>query len=1066
MSEYLYPRPLELPSDARHVVVEASAGTGKTFFLEHRVLDLIVRDGARLEQIAVVTFTEKAAHELRRRIRAAVERVLRSRQTQCEGPAWRLGPDERTRLQNALRDYDAATITTIHGFCHRLLDEDPLRAGRFLTEAQIATEDAFADAYRQCQLREMTCDPEVAPYLRAWLTNNTEAQLRDALWKAFLQGAGKHPVRPIPPGPTDLARDILAWRPQQDRLVAAATAGSTKKAIDRRLRAVFDGLQGVTDVQAVILALREQADDWKYLTGEAPTRDWRVDASLAPFSCVAQQARSASRLIMYLIHHLSPRIWARMQTDKQLHGTFDFDDMLTRADEALRGARGQELAQRLRTRWPWALVDEAQDTDEAQWRILRSIWPDQGLTVVGDSKQSIYSFRGADVMAYRTARSRLVDEGAAVVRLGQNYRATDALTEAQNVMTRPGLDRRFFSTDESAEVKGGHGFMLPGAPVVWWRWRDGTSKKAAVEAAHFALIADEMLANLGTPYEAQGQTRTLSYRDMMVLGQTNDDIARAARALRQRGIPCVYVLAEKLFATQEASDIADVLSAIVDPRNPDARARALLTDFFSVPDAALTAVITAPPDHPAALQLWRWHELAERRDLHRLFAHLVRDSGIATRLLLLEGGERVLTNIQHILELLIREAAQGLDLSECVQRLRQWIAGEDVRADDFDVQRAEAPGDAVQLMTVHRAKGAEAPFVFLVGGDVTPRGAAVRSVRAHEGRVVADMNDTTWAARAEAERLQEVERLAYVAITRPKLRLYVADEPPTTSDAPTLRRIVLRAVAHAERASAAHVRAIHVETALREPVPPSEPQLRIAERALSTKRPPLAPAPQRLGPLQLSYSMLAKPHAPRPVSLGENDLPAGAQTGRALHALLEQVDLGRLRVPFGEWQADPNIRQLGRTLLDDHELDAKHLDALLSLGYHVLTAPVPSLPLALPALLTADKLAREVPFLYPDPSEPTRLLTGAIDVLAVFGTSAWIIDYKTDAIEAHQAHALAREHYGLQAAIYAAAAARCLPADCALAGVLVWYVRPNVAVSVLTSDELARAIRAPLWGHL
>src|SRR5205823_4439003 len=180
-----------------------------------------------------------------------------------------------------------------------------------------------------------------------------------------------------------------------------------------------------------------------------------------------------------------------------------------------------------------------------------------------------------------------------------------------------------------------------------------------------------------------------------------------------------------------------VLAAVAAPRDRSARLRALRTRFFDVPWAELMHVVDAPDHHPAIARLYDWAALAARRAYEPLFRRLVEDSRFAERALVLGSGERALVNTWHLIELLLEEVARSrCDLHELVTQLRWWIADGADHVDDRDVQRIETDADAIRVLTIHKAKGLEAAYVFLFGCAASPPYAKVHALRDGGGRAL------------------------------------------------------------------------------------------------------------------------------------------------------------------------------------------------------------------------------------------------------------------------------------------------------------------------------------------
>jgi exodeoxyribonuclease V beta subunit len=1080
------------PATDRFVVVEASAGTGKTYFLENRVVDLILA-GAELAQILVVTFTDKAVAELRLRIRDLLDRLARqTADTAAPGaPCWELDDAARGRLRAAVTAFDHAPIFTIHGFCHRVLVDDAFAARRLFDQTQVADEVAFDAAFAALLRERFAREPADKELLGAYLERGRSVDdLRRMLLKCARTGARAR-IRFDREAICALGgelRDAFAT-PEARAGVASAVDGHGKRHVDGWLDTIEAALAPADGSAAAVLAgideLREAAGK---LLG-------RLKAPPPPaLTALLRRAVTTISLGEAIATAFLPRILDRLAADKAEHGLFDYDDMLDLVRRALDGERGGELATRLRDATPWAMIDEFQDTDPTQWQIFRTVWMHpaaRGLVIVGDPKQAIYSFRGADVATYLDARDELLRNGATRITLDVNRRSTAPLVDA--------INRILVGTLGAPLLQGAIEYDRPveacreitcddGAPVTVFAMAG--SGKDANRVALRQAIGEAIDALRAAPPRWRGRGGggdvPFALGQVMVLTRSNVEAAEIATALRARGLPCALVESDKLFATREAAELAAVLAAVAAPRDRSARLRALRTRFFDVPWADLMKVVDAPDHHPVIARLFDWAALAARRAYEPLFRRLVEDSRFAERALVLGGGERALTNTWHLLELLLDEVAHArCDLHELVVQLRRWIVDGADRFDDRDVQRAETDADAVRVLTVHKAKGLEAPYVLFYGGiSGAPGGPRIEALRdATDRLLVVDPQDPETMKALEAAADAENQRLAYVALTRAQVRLYLPLYGDKIATERTMYQPVQRCVRPQALASGAtalfHTISVPVGADEATPAP-------IDALAQFTAAPP--PAPRDLAAIgairgglsTLSYTRLSHDVdgaalAPRageaPLAIdasefdvddtsgqvGPDDLPPGAASGLVLHDVLEVADLAHARAApdFARWRDDATIDAQLRAAARERGVADGYLGHAARVVHATLTQPLRLVDGGeLPALIDAPRLAREVEFSFPIPGggapTPVRgLVRGFIDALVSWNDELWVLDYKSDVLVGeHLATAAvtrANERYGVQARLYAIAADR-LRGPRRLAGLLFAFVRYGLVV--------------------
>ncbi len=829
------------------LLIEASAGTGKTYALTTLVARLIVEEGLRIDRLLIVTFTISAAGELRTRVRRLLQAArrevsgagvdaasqagqLRRRWLECGIP----DVDALERLTGAVRDLDRANITTIHGFCQRTLVEFALHAGTpFSFEVSGADAMAVGDATRDFWRRRMVgepiplleyaksekfvqnedtttwvagrhakaqdirgvCSPEEFPGVLAskrekWLVAVRAAQdawSDPAQRQAFLEVAD--PNRWKKTGrPRDLsvrARTIIeafdAGVPEELAPDSVGTFGTTalKKGLPVRnpppAVPLFDCFDRVGE------AGREYGDLW-----------------------LASQRRS-------LLEDAGQSLRHTTQVDRGL----SFDALLVELHRALVGPRGTELARRIRTRYPVALIDEFQDTDRLQARIFETIYPsgadgvDGRLFVVGDPKQSIYRFRGADVFAYLEARKRL-GASSEPLRLEHNYRSTPELIRAVNgLFARPQpfvLSDFSFSAAAAAnrervelvvqdEEDDGAPFQFVLIPGTGGRGR--TKPALTTLAAELAARDIARLISLGkqnrATLEGGERPKPLAARDIAVLVRKGDQGKEVAAALRRLGIDSVEMGTDNIFQSEEAGSLHRLLHALcLDESEYNATQLlrgALAADLFGLDMQALAAL----RDDDDTWSEWRslareWAEDWQEHGIATLMRRILFASDrtdCSANLLGYPNGPRRLTNYLHLTDLL-HEAEVRRRPSR--QGLLDWFRqarGDAQKTDETAQLRLESDENLVKIVTAHRAKGLEFPIVFypfawdgrrpLSGGQRQPTAEyhdAERKTPVLDLRPADDAYD-----REHIEEHADELRLLYVALTRAEHRCVVTWSP-------------------------------------------------------------------------------------------------------------------------------------------------------------------------------------------------------------------------------------------------------------------------------------------------
>lgn len=755
MNELLYKRPPildSIPSD-RPTVLEASAGTGKTYTLKHLVIELLLTRDVTIDQLLVVTFTRRAAAELEVQVRGILSQMLRAfDDPEYEAPrdparCWTLRTEQKRRITDALNSFDQAQIYTIHSFCQQLLSEYAFHNNQLfdgeLVEADWLFEQCFYEVLRT-------------------------------------EYANKH------------ASLIKAWSE-----VSNSYRHDPMTTLRKSLSSLESSTQGLRPEYAQDV-LRPHVDD--------PTLDELVAKVDNNEELETDERRKLQTGIVARFH---AAVHSAVERRKATDGLYTYHDMLRVVFESLgcgNLASDNAFLQAVREQFKYALVDEFQDTDQLQWGIFKKIFVDSGeeniCYLIGDPKQSIYGFRGADVWTYVDARDEIEQRYGpeAIVTLGRSFRSTSELIDAYDeIFVRDGADAGFFDGDLPIQYKG----VACGRPTQAC-YHSGTSRKAsAIEllemqadgkpkigeirdayADCIALKIRDLLDGDGELDFVEGETgerRRIQPDDIFVLTRRNDDADAIARRLRNYGVPFAFYKRDGLFERAEARDIYTVLRAVVEPANRAWRRAAYLTPFFAIPLEELADQDEFDADHYSPRKLLAvWHTRAERLDFEGLFDAMLTYSGIIRRELLLSDGKRKLTNYRHILELLTREAAtHDLDGRQLLARLKELRESRDSLGEDGNVERLESDRAAVQLMTIHKSKGLEAHVVFVYDFNSPPDyGVSFRRRNGHKIFAL-EKHALNSAQKKELEeyRHQEAQRLHYVAITRAKSKLYLPYEP-------------------------------------------------------------------------------------------------------------------------------------------------------------------------------------------------------------------------------------------------------------------------------------------------
>nr|WP_299246403.1 exodeoxyribonuclease V subunit beta [uncultured Halomonas sp.] len=852
MSDATQLNPLKLPLHGTRLI-EASAGTGKTFTIALLYVRLVLGprspdDDAAFSrpltppEILVVTFTNAATQELRDRIRRrlveAAQVFLQPREGACGDDlllqlrndypeaSW---PACARRLQLAAEWMDEAAVSTIHAWCYRMLREHAFDSGSLfslnLETDQTELESEVARDYWRSFYYAMNAN-ELAIVTRHWKSpEDQHAQVRRLLPECSALN------RNVPPPKETLQHTQAAiearlqelkahWPQWVEELQTLFEEAARQKAFkgqsfNTRSRASWLGaLRDWCQSDAIRPALTPAA--WKRLTPDGIAEIWQKgDPPNHPALTAIAELQDEldalpdprADLLTHAVH------WCRFRLDSELERRAEMgpNELLTHLDRALAGANCEALGAQIRRQFPVAMVDEFQDTDPVQYRIFDCVYrirenrPDTGLFLIGDPKQAIYAFRGADIYTYLQARQ--ATEGRHVT-LGTNFRSATAMVTAVNRLfefaeRHPPGAFLFKEDDDSNPVpfqavraKGRKDvFALNGQPLpAMTLWQLDTDEPLSKNAYYTEMA--ERCASAMVELLEQGQygragfmdddaLDPVSPSDMAVLVNGLGEARAIRQALARRGVKSVYLSdKDKVFASPMAGQLEAWLHACANPNDDRVLRTALSTPALGLDIAALDDLNEnelAWEDR--VMQFRDYHRLWQSQGVLPLVRRLMNDFAVPARLLAggpASDGERWLTDLLHLGELL-QQASQELDGEHALIRFLAESRDNPEDQSDAHKLRLESDADLVQVITIHKSKGLEYPLVFLPFiCSHRPQKKSDSPLRWHDdqGRLYISLEaDDATLAIADRERLGEDLRKLYVALTRARHATWLGMAP-------------------------------------------------------------------------------------------------------------------------------------------------------------------------------------------------------------------------------------------------------------------------------------------------
>lgn len=858
--------PLSFPLNGSHLI-EASAGTGKTFTIAMLYVRLILGHRAPFAfsggaltppEILVVTFTDAATKELRDRIRArlteaalcfrvdpaSIDRpekpdLLHELRADYPPDQW---PGCARQLELAAEWMDEAAVSTIHGWCNRMLREHAFDSQSLFTQnletdqAELRSEvvrDYWRNFFYPLSL-------EAIGQIRTYWGSpaDLENTVKSLLDHADLLPKTDDPATIIGTCLNDrhnaleaLKHPWLTWVDELQTLFEAAKAAGHLNG--RKLRADWygswlDNLRQWASTPEMLSV--DIGKGWERLTPEGIADAWNNDQppghpAFAAIGALKPALDNLPDPRIDLLSHAARWIAGAFKAAQKQRAEIGFNDLLTGLEAALKGPNGKQLAQVIRQQFPVALIDEFQDTDPVQYRIFERIYEiaanrqDCALILIGDPKQAIYAFRGADIFTYLKAR-RAVD--GRLFTLDTNYRSTQAMVAAANhcfaqaeqseqaadnagaFLFRkdgdnpvPFFPARANGRNDEFQVDGA---ALPAMTLAVLHNDQGAIAKGAYLTEMAAICATQIVhwLNRGCDGKAgfvdhKGNLSAVRPGDMAILVNNRSEAASIRQALSQRDVRSVY-LSDKgtVYETPQATELYRWLNACADPDNDQLLRAALASPAFGLSFADLDALnLDEEAWESRVIQFKGYREVWQKQGVLPMLRRMLIDFECSERLLGLDtgrdgqSGERILTDILHLAELL-QQASFKLEGEHALIRfLAEQIADPEGDSDGKKL-RLESDADLVKVVTIHKSKGLEYPIVFLpfiCATRITKDSDLPLKWHDDQGelRISLEANAEV-VGQADRNRLGEDVRKLYVALTRARYVTWLGLAPLKASE--------------------------------------------------------------------------------------------------------------------------------------------------------------------------------------------------------------------------------------------------------------------------------------------
>lgn len=824
----------EISFDGIHLI-EASAGTGKTYNIASLYVRALVELNLTVQDILVVTYTEAATKELRERLMSRLRESVYALEKQDPGQDDFLNDlcesivDTETavkKLKNAIRSFDESAIYTIHGFCFQALQEQAFES-RAMFDAELIGDDKeiireVIDDYWRVYVKKHSEKREYRPLLKFIIEKGFTP---DDLTQEFSSYLGKPYLNVCPQEykPDNLDENLIRltdlfeqmkkeWNSSRDEIFDMLDEGHLSNYRTGWLEGWVLNMEQWLNSEVAPISLFDQFRKFTQSVIDESLKVASKKKGIRPpnhpfFQSADTYKNIAESLQEYditfrldLFHHLRESLYKKKEELRQL----SYDDLLTRLNDALSdGARGERLARNLRKAYPIALVDEFQDTDPIQYAIFKSMYRDAGkdtaLYMIGDPKQSIYSFRGADIFSYLEAKKDAPKDRT--YSLNRNFRSVPDLIEATNqffgTRDNPFIleDITYSCVEEGKSLDAYSQLTIDGERAIPFEIRElhGSEDKLPVNkgtgeerSAEDTASQIELLLRKSNQGRATIGKDPVKAADIAVLVRKHFQADMIRDALKKRGIKSVQYSQDSVFKSEEAEELQYILKAIAEPAEEGFVRAALATKTMGY--SAEDLLKFEEEDSAWVEKLNRfsgWHEAWQDSGFAYMFRLFIHEEKIAEKVIRRSDGERKLTNLIHLSELMQKREQEG---ETGTRSLLQWLARkrEEANKDQEEEQlRLESDENLVKVVTMHRSKGLEYPIVFCPFLWHSPE-----YNDSGEPIIYHDRNDETkvnldFYGKSDPERgrkrfrmaqedLAESVRLAYVAITRAEQKCFIS----------------------------------------------------------------------------------------------------------------------------------------------------------------------------------------------------------------------------------------------------------------------------------------------------
>lgn len=801
----------------KNAIIEASAGTGKTYIIQKLFIRLILEKNIDIENILVMTFTEKATGELKSKIRNEIIDALKNEKMK----------NKKSQLEKALNNFNNSHIFTIHGFCANIISDYPFENKLYFNTKLVDDTNIYEKTLNSIMRKNWseTYNEELTDILLISDINENWIEQLIKFTKQYNDTEGINDIT-IPSYDKNFTEKIKNIKVQLKeinheelinqlilthinsieesdlyKLIKSSIKNNSLnkylKIINKIINFIKDGSKSFYGYYTFLSSFIEMAESVDYLLKDTiilkdKSENYKNNLTITTLNNFVARIGNIFKDINLLSKQLFVNtvidLKKAVNDNKKEKGLISFDDLLKYVYLSLNASEG--IKNELQKKYHFAMIDEFQDTDKIQWNILKKIFLESYnniIFLIGDPKQAIYGFRGADINSYLNAKEEILKNKSSYYFLDTNRRSIKEIVLFQNKLFGfdPNYDNKWFTDVKIEKIQSKPWNEVKTSiednllkPINLIELPDKNVTEINDTMAEFISKEIPRLVSLKFVHSENKNDHSpyIKYEDIAVLTRKTNEQKIIEEKFIKYNIPYTIYKKGELYKSDEAFHLFILLDSISNPIDKSKFRKALLTDFFDFKFEKLINANDISENSKINMLFINWLYSAEKKDWAKLFKSIIEDTGLLMHLIKKQNGERKITNYKHIIENLLKETARyDYNIFDITKYLYNLINSNIKEEIDSDLHRLETEDSKVKILTIHASKGMQYPIVFIFGGFT--KGSIDRYYKFHDNnknKVVYDfLKKEENRTLHDNEKNEEDQRLYYVAITRAKSKIYI-----------------------------------------------------------------------------------------------------------------------------------------------------------------------------------------------------------------------------------------------------------------------------------------------------